>query len=327
MKLLQQERFDIYWYLLDLVSRTREAQGEPSAIDLPDITCDPLHVAIRVGHLQTVESLMSEGLSFEGYIVDDSVHDAQYHVFTPLSAAVFWRNAHIVQCVLASGLYSKRELETALTIALSRDDVEMMEILATSGQLVPEEELEDDISGPPQGPPPLANPPDFSMGGLSPDYLGSFQEKTSFTSFTSSSASDRILNNASAHTSFTTIGSATGDHATKHRERPSFKIPAQKRRCAHAQRQKLGRILIASLNSLCRRVRETMAPAEEGSIQAQVASHFSSFGRVWDGGLAMFRQVMNNHPPRGLVEVLDCVVVASAMCTALCDDDSSMYLE
>ncbi|CAI4212906.1 unnamed protein product [Parascedosporium putredinis] len=110
-------------------------------------------------------------------------------------------------------------------------------------------------------------------------------------------------------------------------ERTSFKLGAHKRRSAQMRRQILGKNLITYLDCLCRRVRDTLAGSAAGTLEATLALHFSSFAKVWDGGLAAFRQVINNHPPSGLIEVVDCLVVASALCTSMCNDDSAMYLQ
>ena len=104
-----------------------------------------------------------------------------------------------------------------------------------------------------------------------------------------------------------------------------------KGRSAHVLRQQLGRDLIASLTGLCRSVRDAVGRAEAGSPASSVSAHFASFIRVWSAGIGAFRRVTNNHPPRGLLEVLDCLVVASAMCAAAdrCSgqDGGSMYFE
>lgn len=99
----------------------------------------------------------------------------------------------------------------------------------------------------------------------------------------------------------------------------------------HLLRQRLGRDLVASLTSLCRTVRDVIGQAEAGSLESSVSAHFASFIRVWSEGVGVFRRVISNHPPRGLVEVLDCLVVASTMCTAVgfCSAryNGSMYFE
>ncbi|MBE3049231.1 hypothetical protein IMZ48_43380 [Candidatus Bathyarchaeota archaeon] len=108
-------------------------------------------------------------------------------------------------------------------------------------------------------------------------------------------------------------------------------IPKKEKQSPHLLRQQLGRNLIASLTELCKMVRDTIGISEAGSMESSISFHFTSFKGVWDGGVRVFRQIIDNHPPRSLFEVLDCLVVASAMCTATASykdqDDGSMYLE
>ena len=98
----------------------------------------------------------------------------------------------------------------------------------------------------------------------------------------------------------------------------------------HLLRQRLGRDLVASLTSLCRMVRDVIGQAEAGSLESSVSAHFASFIRVWSEGVRRLPAGCND-PPRGLVEVLDCLVVASTMCTAVgfCSAryNGSMYFE
>lgn len=105
----------------------------------------------------------------------------------------------------------------------------------------------------------------------------------------------------------------------------------KEKQSSHLLRQQLGRNLIASLTGLCKTVRGAVGKSEAGSLESTTSSHFTSFMTVWSGGIRAFRQAIDNHPPRGLVEVLDCLVVATAMCTAMesykDQDDGSMYFE
>ena len=107
--------------------------------------------------------------------------------------------------------------------------------------------------------------------------------------------------------------------------------PSWEGQSSHVRRQQLGRNLITSLNGLCRKVRDAIGKPAAGSFESSIFNHFASFMGVWDGGIRVFRQIIDNQPPRGLLEVLDCLVVASAMSTAISSydnyDDGSMYFE
>ncbi|PKS11047.1 hypothetical protein jhhlp_002808 [Lomentospora prolificans] len=337
LKILEQGRFDIYWYLLDLVTRTSDRRQIIPGTDLPDVTLDPLHVAIRVGHLKTVQTILGDQITFKGHISDDSAIGVGHHVFTPLSAAVYWRQPEVTQYILGFGQYDRSELETAVTIALANDDFEQMNILLDSGALTM-------LSA--SSPPRPENPSGIDSG----DSSASMEIPMPAASF------ERIMSDATDNLELeplqpfdwnwdvtitpATLGKVPGAPAAaarstnaadrprrKEQERNSFKLSSHKRRSAQMQRQMLGKNLITYLDCLCRRVRDTLAGYDEESLESKLALHFSSFARVWDGGLAVFRQIINNHPPRGIIEVMDCLVVASALCTSICNDDSAMYLQ
>lgn len=109
------------------------------------------------------------------------------------------------------------------------------------------------------------------------------------------------------------------------------RISTGERQSPHLLRQQLGRNLITSLAYLCRRVRSVIGKREAGSLGSSIYSRFTSFISVWNRGVHVFRQILDNHPPGGLLDVLDCLVVASAVCTALTSykdqDNGSLYLE
>lgn len=344
LKILDQGRFDIYWYLLDLVTRTSDRRPFIPGTDLPDVTFEPLHVAIRFGHLKTVQDIISEDITFRGHISDETAIGIGHHVFTPLSAAVYWRQPDVTRYILGFGRYERSELETAITIALANDDYDQMNILLESGALAMLS-----ASSPYDFSSPATSFVDSGLASPSIDIpgTGSFDRSMPDATYAPEKASlppppdwNRDLTitpatlgrvpGAPISTTERASQTATTDRTRrKEQERSSFKLAAtHKRRGAHMQRQMLGKNLITYLDSLCRRVRETLAGSEDGSLEANVALHFSSFAKVWDGGLAVFKQIINNHPPRGgIIEVMDCLVVASALCTSIGNDDSAMYLQ
>ncbi|CAI4212905.1 unnamed protein product [Parascedosporium putredinis] len=135
LKILDQERYDIYWYLLDLVDRTTTRRQFIPGTQLEDVTLDRLHIAIRYGHLKIVQTMLAEQITFKGHVSDDDAIGIGHHIFTPLSAAVYWRQPEITQYILGFAPYDRSELETAVTIALANDDFEQMNILLESGAL------------------------------------------------------------------------------------------------------------------------------------------------------------------------------------------------
>ncbi|EEU42046.1 uncharacterized protein NECHADRAFT_50738, partial [Fusarium vanettenii 77-13-4] len=106
-QLLDKDFFDIYQYLLDLIDRTR-----PTAVDVPDpdysdITYDPFYVAIRLGHYPTVQAMVIEETTFEGYIEDD-LNAGVDRILTPLLAAVLWNRPDMIQMFRQSPIYCGR---------------------------------------------------------------------------------------------------------------------------------------------------------------------------------------------------------------------------
>ncbi|KAJ0160918.1 hypothetical protein CTA2_7080 [Colletotrichum tanaceti] len=139
LELLDGGRLDIYRYVLDLASRTRDKPAAQSGLSLRDITHDPLHVAIRLGHVQQVDSLLQQRTSFLGVHHGNLMEDGVQHVvLTPLSAAVYWGQAEIVRLILSRNLFPDG-LREAVAMAVSRADNAIMEIMLSFGVMdIPE---------------------------------------------------------------------------------------------------------------------------------------------------------------------------------------------
>ncbi|KAI8656780.1 C2H2-type domain-containing protein [Fusarium sp. Ph1] len=106
-QLLDKDFFDIYQYLLDLIDRTRPTAVDVPDPDYPDITYDPFCVAIRLGHYPTVQAMVVEETTFEGYIADD-LEAGVDRVLTPLLAAVLWNRSDMIQMFKQSPIYCGR---------------------------------------------------------------------------------------------------------------------------------------------------------------------------------------------------------------------------
>ncbi|EFQ26052.1 uncharacterized protein GLRG_01196 [Colletotrichum graminicola M1.001] len=133
LQLLDRGRLDIYRYVLDLASRTRDRSSVQPASFLRDITHDPLHVAIRLGHVQQVDSLLQQGTSFIGVHHSDLTEGSADHVvLTPLSAAVYWRQPRIVRVILSKNIFADG-MKEAVAMAVSDGDNDMMQILFSFG--------------------------------------------------------------------------------------------------------------------------------------------------------------------------------------------------
>ncbi|CCF46828.1 hypothetical protein CH063_15461 [Colletotrichum higginsianum] len=133
LELLDGGRLDIYRYVLDLASRTRDKPADQSGLSLRDITHDPLHVAIRLGHVQQVDSLLQQRTSFLGVHHGNLMEDGVEHVvLTPLSAAVYWGQAEIVRLILSRNVFPDG-LREAVAMAVSKADNAIMEIMLSFG--------------------------------------------------------------------------------------------------------------------------------------------------------------------------------------------------
>ncbi|KAM0438977.1 hypothetical protein ACHAPT_001738 [Fusarium lateritium] len=106
-RLLDNDLVDVYQYMLDLIDRTRPMAVDVPDPDYPDITYDPFCVAIRLGHCPTVQAMVAEETTFEGYIADD-LETGVDRVLTPLLAAVLWNRPDMIQMLKQSPIYNGR---------------------------------------------------------------------------------------------------------------------------------------------------------------------------------------------------------------------------
>ncbi|KAM0405338.1 hypothetical protein ACHAQC_000415 [Fusarium culmorum] len=128
-QILDQGFFDIYVYILDLVERTRSMEGDMPNPDYPDITYDPLCVAIRLGHCPAVRALICNKLdTFEGRIEDAVGHSDR--VFTPLLAAILWQQVAVIRLLLREGPLYHSELVKANNFAVEMGFTDILDVLA-----------------------------------------------------------------------------------------------------------------------------------------------------------------------------------------------------
>ncbi|RSL57861.1 hypothetical protein CEP51_014159, partial [Fusarium floridanum] len=152
-RLLDNGFFDIYQYLLDLIDRTRPTAVDVPDPDYPDITYDPFCVAIRLGHYPTVQAMVAEEATFEGYIADD-LEAGVDRVLSPLLAAVLWNRPDMIQLLKQSPMYKER-LTQAVHLAAELGSPAIIQTLSET----PRKEM---------GYGPMVNryPPQTLLGGL-----------------------------------------------------------------------------------------------------------------------------------------------------------------
>ncbi|RSM19040.1 hypothetical protein CDV31_002171 [Fusarium ambrosium] len=152
-RLLDNGFFDIYQYLLDLIDRTRPTAVDVPDPDYPDITYDPFCVAIRLGHYPTVQAMVAEEATFEGYFADD-LEAGVDRVLSPLLAAVLWNRPDMIQLLKQSPMYKER-LTQAVHLAAELGSPAIIQTLSET----PRKEM---------GYGPMVNryPPQTLLGGL-----------------------------------------------------------------------------------------------------------------------------------------------------------------
>ncbi|KAF7556625.1 hypothetical protein G7046_g6244 [Stylonectria norvegica] len=128
LDVLNNGHLDVYQYMLDLVDRTKHTSMDVVGAQYPDITFDPLYVAIRLGQLDAVRSFVSEHATFEGCTFEDVTanHD---RIFTPILAAVYWKQADIISLLLNSGPFYHAALPQATALALEGGSDEILQIV------------------------------------------------------------------------------------------------------------------------------------------------------------------------------------------------------
>ncbi|KAK1654969.1 hypothetical protein BDP81DRAFT_416985 [Colletotrichum phormii] len=308
LDLLDRGRLDIYRYVLDLASRTRDKSTSQSGSFLRDITNDPLHVAIRLGHVMQVESLLQQGANFLGVYADDEMSGGtEQIVLTPFSAAVFWGQAEIVRTMLLQGPLPEG-LREAVAIAVSDENTEIMEIMLSFGLMdmtrstAPDDTFDCFADLSIMEPIPTAPIPRVSS---SLDCTGSQ------TNGVPNLASSNDSNQSRAPTS---RRHARADDAPRERVR---------RKCSRYRRRLLGQNLVSSMHTLCSQLHQSCDCSEHKELR-DMAGEYSHSNTVWDRGLGVFRGLMQDSPPSSLVEVFDALVVANATYLTLLSGNDSL---
>ncbi|KAK2039316.1 hypothetical protein LZ31DRAFT_86860 [Colletotrichum somersetense] len=308
LELLDRGQLDIYRYVLDLASRTRDTSSGDTTSFLRDITHDPLHVAIRLGHVQQVDSLLQQGTSFIGVHHSDLTEGSAEHlVLTPLSAAVYWRQPRIVRVILSKNIFADG-MKEAVAMAVSDGDNEMMQILfsfgvmGVSGLRVPDDpfesfsELSLQVGGEQV---PLATP-----GAENAVHFEGHQH---------------ALNSGRPGPSAGTQGTnrQDGDRAAEMPKEPVRRKPWRHRR------RVLGQALVLHMRALCSQLRDVCICSDHVVVR-DFAGKYAFADSVWGRGLKAFRDLMQDSPPSTLPEVVDSLVVANAIYLALFTHDETI---
>ncbi|GKT48954.1 uncharacterized protein ColSpa_09135 [Colletotrichum spaethianum] len=313
LELLDRDRPDIYRYVLDLASRTRDRSTSQNGSFLRDITHDPLHVAIRLGHVQQVDSLLQQGTSFLGVHHGDSTEGSGNHVvLTPLSAAVYWGQPEIVRVILSRNIFPDG-LREAVAMAVSNADNKIMEIMLSfgvmdmSGTLIPDNTFESFAE--------LSLMDQAMAGEVPPASLGA-------ETVGQSRDHQPLLTNGRP---YPPDGTQMDDRQGQDQAANNPKEPVRRKRSRH-RRRALGRGLVSCMHALCSQLRDVCTCSDHGDIRG-LASKYVFANDVWGRGLDVFRGLMQDNPPSTLPEVVDSLLVANAICLTLFTHDETIFFQ
>lgn len=301
-RVLDQGRLDIFRYFMDLASRTTTPHGS--------CTFHPLYMAIRLGHLATVEKLVEKGELFQGMCTVESNGQATALPFTPLTAAAYWGQARVLRFLLRWGLASRFSAQEALNIAFSQQHLNIVQELQNSSYLL-------------QWPAGYEHNAAYPTAHAIPDFFKHAQlSENTFQSVECSWGARLALNTFvdTTPTAFSSLNSGPsmfGDDCTspsikQEGDEPPSPVSSTSSGTTDAVRQELGFRLSTYLKDMCGKVRTHAIQCGRPDI----GSRFSSFGQVWERGMEGFRRILRNKPPTSVRAVLDCLLLACAVCKA-----------
>lgn len=344
-KALDNNHYDIYEYLLDLMARSQNSPTDTPQSNLPDITYDPMYNAIRLGHLSTVENLVTEGTFFEGFAPGEGIPDG--HILAPLSAAVLWHQTEIVQCLIKSllktGLLYYAGYHQAMEWARTP---EMKELLRT----IPDQDQLYDIRGPLRSL--MLNTPEASKHrspAPTPDllpHLGHRQTEQAINSVSALSAGLANIATAPFELSYEFCPGLCVDSYSEidawRQERPADHIPPysppssqsplaspQATECpppclddlredgsrefvlitkSYTNRRKMGCSVLQNLGTQGLKVLRNMSDRDTFDTTG-----FSDVDTLWREGLQGWELLLTNVPLPNLTQVLQCLLVADAL--------------
>lgn len=294
LRVLDRGHWESFQYVLD-VAAAKDAEHVEILEQGGElyVTYNPLYVAIRLGHAQTVQALLREGgdfCDFQGpaWLPQSNSNLTRVEV-TPVSAAFYWNKPEIVRILLQDRSIQRRGFDEALKLSGQSRETFPQWLQSWVAQKRPAR------SSPVAG-------GQFSGGSSS----GQFRGASLLSVASGSSGSSRSQGRASA---------------AAPPEQGARQVFLQRRRKHHRRRQDLGWRIRQSLERLCAVIRSYAA---RQPMPVNLQSAYSSFKAVWKRGNQRIQQLMKNEPPKTLVDVLDCLLVTSAMCDAYCPRGDSL---
>lgn len=295
LRVLDRGHMHVFKYILSLEPTRNESlaySSSSAASSPPSISNDPLYVAIRLGHTSAVKDLLKQSHYFEGFTLVTEPSGVRYRRrFTPVSAAIYWKRADLVRIML--------------------QDRNIMRLGGGQEAL--------NAAG-------LTNRPDqFNQFLASLGSSGSGFPHIAVYPPTVGSSSGRSPLPSSGHSSRGRSPSRAGSSSRHdHGSRASPRCWLVRRHKPKHRRQALGHKMCVSLENLCSIVRSFSSRPD---CPSTIRGDYLSAVVVWRRGLQQFHKLMKNQPPQSLQEVLDCLLVSSAVCDAYYDPGSATRFE
>lgn len=288
-RVLKIGNLEVFRYILGLASRT-QSSGTPSS-DHNECTFHPLYVAIRLGHVEAIEQLICMGEKFDGFcIIESSGSQKSRHLFNPLTAAAYWDQPHAIRLLLQYGMANEYTFQIALNIARSCGHKLVLHELQKSNNL-------------PRG-----------SGGYEYNATSTNTQTIPILNECSERPSKEFAAKLAWGSSLLEpLADATASLALCPEKTSIFNDSGLCYRTTPAiddsRGQEFGFRLSSMLKNMCLQVQSHTHRLGRQDL----AENFRSFGQVWERGLNVIRQIAQNRPPISLVNVLDCLLVTSAV--------------
>jgi hypothetical protein len=350
LEVLENGFLDIYKYMLDLVDRTKKTVELPDT-QYPDVTYDPLYVAISLGQIEAVRHIISDHTTFEGYVLDEAQTPLDKdRIFTPLYAATYWQQTEIVRLLLDSKPDSKplyyAGLEQATALAQQNVSLDILQMLmecpppSTPATFVHDirsrrhsSQFQFSVSPQslhfpvvpviPAAPASQGRPASVkSVSGITNALSGLDREMLQPVDYPMSTLdpSQSFFNfDMSPTTPTIVVQPPSGspflgdDPADLFPLLVQLQISSVRHTDTHKARQKLGRDMMQRLEERCNKLRTVCNRHPTSEAYAEVAIHFGVTQNIWRSGVDCFRDITRNKAPSSLVEVLLVLLVADGL--------------
>ena len=355
LNLLHHGYLDSYMYTVDLLERIHGTSNSFDELDIPDITFDPLCVAIRLGHISTAQALINELYFFEGCVRDANHAIILNMALSPLTAAVYWNRPKIVGILVDSSPIYVESMEQAAAMAAAGGQEEILEILNTRlrmssfrsssslhstptvplaiGSFEPSLDLDYEMVGMGRSLSLITNYLHGISRPVQAGRVGSPVEQFVDPLLTPSSSSTIEFGNMDSSPSLEVIrehaarkeGRLGMEHSHNGVERiANLKAaPCVFEGNGHKVKRTLGQGLVIRLGDMCVRLRKYLADSKEihPKLSLSLQRQITTCELVWESGIGAFYALTRNHAPANFAQVLSCLLVADAVSSKLSSAD------